>query len=138
MNIFLISSHVLKKFLALFSNFVLKSVAFHFDVSLTFSGSFLLNLGHCYLKVCSASFLFVASKFRMRLLYIYYFRYIIFFCRMLESISISFLIFDSFQKFNFFYQRKVSTEEPTCESKEGFDIHVSPILEPSYHFKTLK
>ena len=136
MNIFLISSHVLK-FLALFSNFVLKSVAFHFDVSLTFSGSFLLNLGHCYLKVCSASFLFVASKFRMRLLYIYYFRDIIFY-RMLESISISFLIFDSFQKFHFFYQRKVSTEEPTCESKEGFDIHVSPILEPSYHFKTLK
>ena len=136
MNIFLISSHVLK-FLALFSNFVLKSVAFHFDVSLTFSGSFLLNLGHCYLKVCSASFLFVASKFRMRLLYIYYFRDIIFY-RMLESISISFLIFDSFQKFNFFYQRKVSTEEPTCESKEGFDIHVSSILEPSYHFKTLK
>ena len=136
MNIFLISSHVLK-FLALFSNFVLKSVAFHFDVSLTFSDSFLLNLGHCYLEVCSASFLFVASKFRMRLLYIYYFRDIIFY-RMLESISISFLIFDSFQKFNFFYQRKVSTEEPTCESKEGFDIHVSPILEPSYHFKTLK
>ena len=101
MNIFLISSHVLKKFLALFSNFVLKSVAFHFDVSLTFSGSFLLNLGHCYLKVCSASFLFVASKFRMRLLYIYYFRDIIFY-RMLESISISFLIFDSFQKFHFF------------------------------------
>lgn len=137
MNIFLISSHVLRKFLALFSNFVLKSVAFHFDVSLTFSGSFLLNLGHCYLKVCSASFLFVASKFRMRLLYIYYFRDIIFY-GMLESISISFLIFDSFQKFNFFCQRKVSTEEPTCESKEGFDIHVSPILEPSYHFKTLK
>ena len=83
------------KILALFSNFVQKSVTL-------FSVSVLLNLGHCYIKICSVSLLLVALKCGMRLLYIiYYFRDNIFF-RMLESMSVVSLICDNFQKIHFF------------------------------------
>ena len=82
------------KILALFSNFVQKSVTL-------FSVSVLLNLGHCYIKICSVSLLLVALKCGMRLLYIiYYFRGNIFF-RMLESMSVASLICDNFQKIHF-------------------------------------
>ena len=66
---------------------------------------------------------------------------------MAQGMSMAYFTCDSTHLIDevFFSQRKLWIAEPTCESRESFDIFASPILQPrindplfSNHFKTLK